>query len=484
MNKKEIAGKRFCRKIAAAMTAALLAVMLLTAFPMDTVRAAGNIKNSLQLQISGKKVTKKTYRMGQGTKKRLKVTGQKIKSATFHSSKKSVASVSKSGVIRAKTEGTARITVVVKTGKSGGKQRKKTVWMKVRVVKSPNSDVAEKPNETEIPSATDRPANIVVPTVSPGITNTSNPTAVPTLPASSTPPAVDKPSSGGGKILIAYFTRSGNTQTLADSIQQKTGGTVFRIETVRTYSEDYSEILSEALQEKNENARPELKTSVDNMAEYETVFVGYPIWHGDTPMAVRTFLESYDFTGKKVIPFCSSGSSSPETSYASVRASAAGAEVLNGFWTRGADAANAADEVNQWIDGLGILQKSEEETMADKIHITAGGTTFTAVLAENSSAEALKELLSGGPLTIHMSDYGNMEKVGPLGTSLPRNDEPIVTEPGDIILYQGNSFVIYYDTNTWNFTRIGKIESVTKEQLLSAFGSGDVTVTISLFQEH
>ena len=120
--------------------------------------------------------------------------------------------------------------------------------------------------------------------------------------------------------------------------------------------------------------------------------------------------------------------------------------------------------------------------MADKIHITAGGTTFTAVLAENSSAEALKELLSGGPLTIHMSDYGNMEKVGPLGTSLPRNDEPIVTEPGDIILYQGNSFVIYYDTNTWNFTRIGKIESVTKEQLLSAFGSGDVTVTISLFK--
>lgn len=276
MNKKEIAGKRFCRKIAAAMTAVLMAVMLLTAFPMDTVRAAGNIKNSLQLQIGGKKVTKKTYRMGQGTKKRLKVTGQKIKSATFHSSKKSVASVSKSGVIRAKTEGTAKITAVVKTGKSGGKQRKKTVWMKVRVVKSPNSDVAEKPNETEIPSATDRPANIVVPTVSPGITNTSNPTAVPTPPASSTPPAVDKPSSGGGKILIAYFTRSGNTQTLADSIQQKTGGTVFRIETVRTYSEDYSEILSEALQEKNENARPELKTSVDNMAEYETVFVGYP----------------------------------------------------------------------------------------------------------------------------------------------------------------------------------------------------------------
>lgn len=112
--------------------------------------------------------------------------------------------------------------------------------------------------------------------------------------------------------------------------------------------------------------------------------------------------------------------------------------------------------------------------------ITAGDTSFTAALADNSSVEALKELLAGGPLTIHMSDYAGMEKVGPIGTSLPRNDEQISTGAGDIILYQGNSLVIYYDTNSWNFTRIGKIEGVTGEELLEAFGDGDVTVTFSL----
>lgn len=144
-------------------------------------------------------------------------------------------------------------------------------------------------------------------------------------------------------------------------------------------------------------------------------------------------------------------------------------------------AGKTKNTVQLWIDGLGILQRNEEEeTMADKIHITAGDTTFTAGLADNSSAEALGELLSKGALTIHMSDYAGMEKVGPIGTSLPRNDEHIVTEAGDIILYQGNSLVIYYDTNTWNFTRIGKIEGVTKEQLLAALGTGDVTVTITL----
>ena len=118
----------------------------------------------------------------------------------------------------------------------------------------------------------------------------------------------------------------------------------------------------------------------------------------------------------------------------------------------------------------------EDNTMK----ITARDTTFTATLADNSSVEALKGLLAEGPLTINMSDYAGMEKVGPIGTSLPRNDEQISTGAGDIILYQGNSLVIYYDTNSWDFTRIGKIEGVTGEELLEAFGSGDVTVTFSL----
>ncbi len=81
---------------------------------------------------------------------------------------------------------------------------------------------------------------------------------------------------------------------------------------------------------------------------------------------------------------------------------------------------------------------------------------------------------------IDMSDYGNMEKVGPIGKDLPINDEDVTTRAGNLILYQGNSLVIYYDENTWNFTRLGKIEGATGEELLDAFGDGDVTVTFSL----
>lgn len=127
-----------------------------------------------------------------------------------------------------------------------------------------------------------------------------------------------------------------------------------------------------------------------------------------------------------------------------------------------------------------IKKRAEESAREDQIKVSVGDSVFTATLEKNSSADALKELLQEGPLTIEMSDYGHMEKVGSIGTSLPTNDENITTEAGDIILYQGNSLTIYYDTNTWNLTRIGRIEDVTKEKLLEVMGSGDVTVTLTL----
>ncbi len=148
----------------------------------------------------------------------------------------------------------------------------------------------------------------------------------------------------------------------------------------------------------------------------------------------------------------------------------------------------AADTDSRAEPAADKKEAPDADTVADNqtemgnrlMKITAGESSFTAALAENSSVEALKELLREGPLTIQMSDYGSMEKTGPIGTSLPRNDEQITTGAGDIILYQGNSLAIYYDTNAWSLTRIGKIEDVTGEELLDAFGSGDVTVTFSL----
>jgi len=116
-----------------------------------------------------------------------------------------------------------------------------------------------------------------------------------------------------------------------------------------------------------------------------------------------------------------------------------------------------------------------------KIKSDSGNHTLTATLENNSSAEAFYELLKKGAVTISMSDYGNFEKVGSLGTTLPRNDKQITTSAGDIILYQGNQITIYYDKNSWNFTRLGKVEDVS--QLKTILGKGDVTAVFSILEQ-
>lgn len=112
------------------------------------------------------------------------------------------------------------------------------------------------------------------------------------------------------------------------------------------------------------------------------------------------------------------------------------------------------------------------------MNITVGNHTLTATFMDNPSAEEFKALLAKGPITITMKDYGGFEKVGALGTTLTRSDTQITTEPGDVILYQGNQITIYYGTNTWNFTRLAKIDHPT--DLKAKLGQGTVTITFSL----
>ena len=120
--------------------------------------------------------------------------------------------------------------------------------------------------------------------------------------------------------------------------------------------------------------------------------------------------------------------------------------------------------------------------MKIKIEITSdsGNHSLTAVLSDNSSTAAFYNLLKKGPLTVSMQDYGSFEKVGSLGTSLPRNDTQITTSAGDIILYQGNQITIYYDKNSWNFTRLGKVEGVSQAELKKILGKGNVTAIFSV----
>lgn len=123
-----------------------------------------------------------------------------------------------------------------------------------------------------------------------------------------------------------------------------------------------------------------------------------------------------------------------------------------------------------------------EQEKVTKMYITVNGNKLEVALADNSSVDALVEILKRGDVTYTANDYGGFEKVGDIGHTLPQNNTQITTQAGDVILYQGRNICLYYDTNSWSFTRIGRINGYSPQELrtLLGAGNGSVRVTVSL----
>ena len=126
------------------------------------------------------------------------------------------------------------------------------------------------------------------------------------------------------------------------------------------------------------------------------------------------------------------------------------------------------------------VQSTGQEEAEIMLQIQVGDTLLTAALEDNSSADALKEMLSEGPLTIEVENYGGFEKVGTLPESLPRNDTQMTAQPGDIMLYQGNSIVFFHGSNSWSYTKLGTIEQTGDLDIKEVLGGQESTVTLSL----
>lgn len=129
----------------------------------------------------------------------------------------------------------------------------------------------------------------------------------------------------------------------------------------------------------------------------------------------------------------------------------------------------AENKKSEWV---------EEENGEMKMNVNVNGQDFTATLEQNSAVSALVQMMENGPVTLQLSDYAGFEKVGPLGQSLPASNSQTTTQSGDIVLYQGKQIVMFYGSNSWSYTRIGRIDDLTGWE--EALGSGDVTVTLSV----
>ncbi len=277
--------------------------------------------------------------------------------------------------------------------------------------------------------------------------------------------------------LVIYFSRTGNTEKIAEYLIELTAADSYVIEALVPYTDDdikYQDDNCRANKEQNDKTvRPGIANPIKSIDSYDTIFLGYPIWWGQEPRIIDTFLESYDFSDKTVIPFCTSGSSGIAASEKNIADLVPIGNPLKG---RRFPASATKDDIKEWVDTLPLNNEKSEA----KLLISVNGQELTASFADSTAAKELAEKLKAEPVTIALNEYGGFEKVGKLPWSLTRTDVNIETEPCDIMLYQGNQMTIFYNSHSWSYTKLGHIENTTQEALKALFGEGNITVTLSL----
>lgn len=267
--------------------------------------------------------------------------------------------------------------------------------------------------------------------------------------SSSTEPIV----TGESNTLVAYFSVTNHTEALAKFAQEHLECDLFEIVPTQEYTSediDYNSDCRANREQNDETARPQIKNKIEDMSKYDTIVLGYPIWWSQAPKIMYTFIESYDFTNKTILPFCTSGSSPIGSSATNLAKSAPKANWLEG--KRFAAGTNK-ETFNSWLD-----ESIQKDTNNMNLYIDNQKVDVT--WEDNGSVKELKTIL---PLSINMHEYGGFEQTGSIGKSITRNDVQLDVVPGDIVLYSGNQISVFYNSSSWSYTKLGHINLSNNE---------------------
>lgn len=240
---------------------------------------------------------------------------------------------------------------------------------------------------------------------------------------------------GTGNILIAYFSWSGNTEAVAGMIQEEMGGDLFEIAPAEPYTEDCDTLLEIAQTEQQEEARPELAAQVENWDSYDIIFVGYPNWWYGVPMALLSFLEQNDLSGKQVYLFCSHGTGGLANSVELITEAAPAAEISdNIFDCYEEEAASSEEEIRSWVGelGFGTDESSANTAEARRISVQAGDSRIVCELNDGTAADSLYVQL---PLTVEVEDYSNNEKIFYPPQALDTGSSPLAQAGAGTLAY-------------------------------------------------
>ncbi|MCD7779534.1 MAG: NAD(P)H-dependent oxidoreductase [Candidatus Gastranaerophilales bacterium] len=156
------------------------------------------------------------------------------------------------------------------------------------------------------------------------------------------------------KVLVAYYSYSGNTKSIAQKIQNQTGGDIFEIKTVKEYPKNYNEVVEQAKKEKASDFKPELQSKVDNLKDYDVVFIGTPVWWYTMAPALKTFISENDLSGKTIVPFCTHGGGGESSTYTDIAKLAPNSKTVKGFSVYENGSASTDKDIQNWIKSLNL----------------------------------------------------------------------------------------------------------------------------------
>ena len=270
-------------------------------------------------------------------------------------------------------------------------------------------------------------------------------------------------------VVVDQGEPSGATTYVAQKIQEKVGGDLHSIQVEEPYSTDFDETRDRNHEEADEEALPELAASELDLAAYDTIFIGYPVWGTDAPRGIFSFMDQYDLTGKTVIPFCTHDGYGSGSSYSEIFAAADAGTEGEGLALESDALLDSEPAIDQWLSDLDLAPTTTQNTTP--INLTVDGQAVEAVFYDSELAQ---EIMTQFPLTVEMSNFGGREIYGGLDDFTPGNIPAGQTtfENGDITYCeQNNSLAVFYaQTDRPNLS-------------MEVVPIGKVTSDLSLFEE-
>lgn len=275
-------------------------------------------------------------------------------------------------------------------------------------------------------------------------------------------------------ILVMYFSTDDTVKAVAAVVAGALDADIFEIVPEIPYTDADLAYYTNCRADREQNdrdSRPALAAWPESLDRYDTIFIGYPIWHGQAPKILYTLLEGIDAAGKTMIPFCTSASSGAGSSARNLQALTD--ETAVWLDVKRIDNGSTADDIRAWALSLNIEQGETNMQMY------INGTPVAVAWEKNDSVSALRALAAAG-LTIQTSMYGGFEQVGAIGQRLPSADQQTTAACGDIMLYSGDQLVVFYGSNSWAYTRLGKITDKTPEEMRELLGGSGATITLTI----